>query len=90
MFNERIGVLKEESDLHRGWPATLSDRPCLRISAGDFNVLMLVEEVIGNMVDGYTIDSDEDASGALAKWADEINDFFCCGWGGRCVVCWRD
>ena len=90
MFNERIGVLKEESDLHRGWPATLGDRPCLRVSAGDFNVLMFCEELISDMVDWYAIDGDKDASRTLAKGTEEINDFFYCGWSGRCVMCGRD
>ena len=64
----------------------MSNRSCLRIPAGDFNVLMLCEKVIGDVVDGYAVDGNKKASEALPKRADEINDAFGCGWNRRDVV----
>ena len=90
VFNERGQALEVESDLYCIRPVSSDERGALEVPAGDFNVLMFCEELISDMVDGYAIDSDKNASGTSAKRTDEINDSFCCGWSGRCVMCGRD
>ena len=69
-------VLEEQSYLYCIWPSSSGDRSSLEVSARDFNVLMLWEEVVGDIVDWYTIDSDKYASGSLSKGADEVNNVF--------------
>ena len=54
----------------------------LEIPARNFNVLMLGENVIGDVVDWYAIDCDKHAPGSLPKGAYEVNNILDCGWVG--------
>ena len=49
-------------------------------------MLMLWEEVVGDIVDWYAIDSDKYASGSLSKGADEVNNIFDCRRSGIYVT----
>ena len=64
--------------MHCIWPSSSGNRSGLEIPARDFNVLMLREKVVGDVVDWYAIDSDKYASGSLSKGADEVNNTFDC------------
>ena len=79
-------MLEEEGDLYCIWSPTGDDVSRLEISAGDFNVLMLQKEIIGDIVDWYTVDGDKDSSRPLTKGTDEINDILDCRWSGICVM----
>ena len=79
-------MLEEQSYLHCIWPSSSANRSRLEVSAGDFNVLMFREEVVGDIVDWYTIDSDKYASGSLSKGADEVNNIFDCRRSGIYVT----
>ena len=84
--NEGDCVLEEQSYLHCIRPASSGDRCSLEILARDFNVLMLREKVVGDVVDWYAIDSDKYASGSLSKGADEVNSMFDCRRSGIYVT----
>ena len=75
-FYEGGCVLEEQSYLHCIRPASSGDRCGLEIPARDFNVMMLREKVVSDVVDWYAIDSDKYASGSLSKGADEVNNIF--------------
>ena len=75
-FYEGGCVLEEKSYLYCIRPTSSGDRCGLEIPARDFNVLMLREKVVGDVVDWYAIDGDKYASGSLSKGADEVDNIF--------------
>ena len=85
-FYKGGGVLEEQSYLYCIWPSSSGNRSSLEVSAGDFNVLMFWEEVVGDIANWYAIDSDKYASGSLSKGADEVNNIFDCRRGGIYVT----
>ena len=86
MFDEGCGVLEEEGDLHCVRSPARGDRSCLKISAGDLDVLVFQKEFVSDIIDRYTIDGDKDSFRSLTKGMDEIYDILGCGWSGVCVV----
>ena len=78
--------MEVESDLY-GIRAVSSDERCaLEVSAGDFNIVLVSEEVIGNVVDGDAVDCDECVLRSSPKGACEIENVFDCGWIGVMVT----
>ena len=69
-------VLEVKSYLYCIRPPSSSDRCVLEIPARDFNVLVFREEVVGEVVDWYAVDSDKYASRSLSKGADEVDNVF--------------
>ena len=82
--------MEVESDLY-GIRAVSSDERCaLEVPAGDFNVVLVCEEVVGDVVDGDAVDSDECILRPSSKGACEIDNVFDCAWIGIIVTGVRD
>ena len=80
-------MLEVESDLYGGARAISGDEGCaLEVSAGDFNIVLVCEELVGNVVDGDAVDCDECVFGSSPKGAGEIENVFDCGWVGVVVT----
>ena len=83
-------MLEVESDLYCTGPISSDERCALEVPAGDFNVVLVCEEVVGDVADGDAVDSDECILGPPAKGACKINNVFDCGWVGIIVTGGRD
>ena len=70
-------MLEVESDLYRVRPVSSDERCALEVSTGDFNIVSVCEEVVGNVVDGNPIDSDECIS---VKGPSEVKNILDCEW----------
>ena len=90
VFDERGQVLEVESDLYCIRPVSSDERCALEVPAGDFNVVLVCEEVVGDVVDGDAVDSDECILRPSSKGACEIDNVFDCGWVGIIVTGGRD
>ena len=79
MLDERIVVLEEETDLNDSWKQGTR----LKKPAGDFNMLVLGKEIVGDKVNGYAVDGNKNAFVSRKMRlmrVEEINDIFDFGW----------
>ena len=79
-------MLEVESDLYCVRAISGDERCALEVSAGDFNIVLVCEEVVGNVVDGDAVDSNECVPRPSPKGACEIEDVLDCGWIGEIVT----